>query len=47
MRRAAIWIRASQELIKRGGHVTIKNRFTDWIDEDGWNIDVFGGTNAP
>ena len=39
--------RIAGELIKRGGHVTIKNRFTDWIDEDGWNIDVFGGTNAP
>ena len=27
--------------------MTIKNRFTDWIDEDGWNLDVFGDTNAP
>ena len=36
--------RIAGELIKRGGHVTIKNRFTDWIDEDGWNIDGFGGT---
>ena len=39
--------RIAGELIKRGGHVTIKNRFTDWIDEDGWNIDVFGGTKLP
>ncbi len=39
--------RIAAELIKRGGEVTIKNRFTDWIEEDGWNIDVFGGANAP
>ena len=39
--------RIAGELIRRGGEVTIKNRFSDWIDEDGWNIDVFGGANAP
>ena len=33
---------ASRDLDSR-----IENRFTDWIDEDGWNIVVFGGTNAP
>ena len=38
--------RIAAELIKRGGEVTIKNRFTDWIEEDGWTIDAFGGTNA-
>ncbi|WEV64291.1 hypothetical protein [Bifidobacterium sp. ESL0732] len=35
------------ELIKRGGQVIIKNRFAAWIGEDGWDIDVFGGSNAP
>lgn len=39
--------RIAGELIKRGGHVTIKNRFTDWIDEDGWNIDVFRHQRSP
>lgn len=35
------------ELIKRGGEIIIKNRFSAWIGEDGWDIDVFGGSNAP
>lgn len=35
------------ELIKRGGEAIIKNRFSAWIGEDGWDIDVFGGNNAP
>ncbi len=35
------------ELISRGGEPIIKNRFSAWIGEDGWSIDVFGGTNAP
>lgn len=35
------------ELIKRGGEIIIKNRFAAWIGEDGWDIDVFGGANAP
>lgn len=35
------------ELIKRGGTDIIKNRYDVWIGEDGWNIDVFGGVNAP
>lgn len=39
--------RIAAELVKRGGEVIIKNRFSAWIDEDGWSIDVFGGLNAP
>lgn len=35
------------ELIRRGGDVTIKNRYAVWIAEDGWSVDVFGGRNAP
>lgn len=35
------------ELIKRGGDVIIKNRFSKWINKDGWEIDVFGGKNFP
>ena len=35
------------ELVLRGGDVIIKNRYTAWIGADGWNIDVFGGANAP
>lgn len=35
------------ELVMRGGEPVIKNRYAAWIGEDGWNIDVFGGRNAP
>lgn len=35
------------ELIKRGGSVIVKNRYSVWIAEDGWSVDVFGGANAP
>lgn len=35
------------ELMLRGGAPIIKNRYSAWIGEDGWNIDVFGGRNAP
>ena len=35
------------ELVRRGGEVMIKNRYSVWIAEDGWSIDVFGGANAP
>ena len=39
--------RIAAELIKRGGEVVIKNRYSVWIAEDGWSVDVFGGLNAP
>ena len=39
--------RIAAELIKRGGSVIIKNRYSVWIAEDGWSVDVFGGPNAP
>lgn len=39
--------RIAAELIKRGGAPIIKNRFSAWIGEDGWSLDVFGGANAP
>ena len=35
------------ELIRRGGVPIVKNRFSAWIGEDGWSIDVFGGVNSP
>ena len=35
------------ELIKRDGRIIIKNRYAAWIAQDGWSVDVFGGTNAP
>ncbi|WP_300768377.1 CYTH domain-containing protein [uncultured Bifidobacterium sp.] len=35
------------ELILRGGSVIVKNRFSIWLGEDGWSIDVFGGNNHP
>lgn len=31
----------------RGGCPIIKNRFSAWIGEDGWSLDIFGGANAP
>lgn len=39
--------RIAVELVKRGGRVVIKNRYSVWIAEDGWSVDVFGGPNAP
>ena len=39
--------RIAVELVRRGGSVIVKNRYSVWIAEDGWNIDVFGGVNAP
>ncbi|KFI88391.1 adenylate cyclase [Bifidobacterium reuteri DSM 23975] len=39
--------RIAAELVKRGGVIIIKNRYSAWIAEDGWSIDVFGGGNAP
>lgn len=39
--------RVAAEIVRRGGDVIIKNRYSAWIGEDGWNIDVFGGANAP
>ncbi|MBS6948130.1 MAG: hypothetical protein E6586_08260 [Bifidobacterium scardovii] len=35
------------ELVRRGGSSIVKNRFSVWLNEDGWSIDVFGGKNAP
>ena len=35
------------ELVLRGGSAIVKNRYPVWLGEDGWNIDVFGGPNAP
>ena len=35
------------ELVMRGGRPIIKNRFSAWIGEDGWSLDIFGGANAP
>jgi CYTH domain-containing protein len=34
------------ELVKRGGKTIIKNRYSAWIGQDGWVIDIFGGDNA-
>jgi len=34
-------------LIKRGANRIIKNRYSLWLDADGWVIDVFGGKNHP
>lgn len=39
--------RIAAELVRRGGDTVIKNRYSVWIAEDGWNVDVFGATNAP
>ena len=35
------------DLILRGGSPIVKNRYSAWLGEDGWSIDVFGGANAP
>ncbi|MFT8532058.1 hypothetical protein [Bifidobacterium aquikefiri] len=35
------------ELIARGGIPIIKNRYSVWIAEDGWDVDIFGAQNGP
>jgi adenylate cyclase len=35
------------ELVIRGSSLIVKNRYGIWLGEDWWNVDVFGGTNAP
>ena len=34
------------ELVLRGGTPIIKNRYSVWLGEDGWEIDVFGANNS-
>lgn len=35
------------ELARRGGAVIAKNRYSLWLDQDGWVIDQFAGANRP
>jgi CYTH domain-containing protein len=35
------------ELVLRSGLPIVKNRYSVWLGEDGWSIDVFGGANHP
>jgi len=35
------------ELVLRGSNLVIKERYSVWLGEDGWVVDVFGGENAP
>lgn len=35
------------EMIRRGGHRIVKNRYATWLGQDGWVLDVFGGQNHP
>ncbi|WP_334169387.1 hypothetical protein [Timonella senegalensis] len=34
-------------LLERGDNRIIKNRYSVWLDSDGWVIDVFGASNFP
>ena len=34
------------EMVARGGNRIVKTRYSTWIDEDGWVVDVFGGRNS-
>ena len=36
----------ARQIIRRSSNVVLKNRYSLWIDEDGWEFDVFGGQNA-
>ena len=38
--------RVGVEMVARGGNRIVKTRYSAWIDEDGWVIDVFGGKNS-
>lgn len=33
------------QILRRSTNMIVKNRFSLWIDEDGWVFDVFGGQN--
>ncbi|MFH5208480.1 hypothetical protein ACHIPZ_09740 [Antrihabitans sp. NCIMB 15449] len=35
------------QIVRRADHVIAKVRYSLWIDEDGWILDRFLGTNAP
>lgn len=35
------------EMVRRGGHRIVKNRYATWLGQDGWVVDVFGGGNHP
>lgn len=34
------------QILRRSVDLVLKNRFSLWIDEDGWEFDAFGGQNA-
>lgn len=40
-------INVGLNMIKRGRNRIVKNRYSVWLDTDGWVIDVFGGSNFP
>jgi CYTH domain-containing protein len=40
-------VTVGMEMIRRGGHRIVKNRYSVWLGADGWVIDVFGGANSP
>ena len=33
------------QILRRSSNIVLKNRYSLWIGEDGWQIDVFGGQN--
>lgn len=35
------------QVVRRGGLATVKTRYAVWLGNDGWSVDVFGGTNSP
>ncbi|BDR53664.1 hypothetical protein KIM372_15710 [Bombiscardovia nodaiensis] len=40
-------VNIAAELVVRGGSLIVKNRYGIWLGEDWWNVDIFGGLNAP
>lgn len=34
------------QILYRSTQLVLKNRYSIWVDEDGWEFDVFGGQNA-
>ena len=33
------------QILRRSPNVILKNRYSMWYDEDGWEFDIFGGQN--
>ena len=38
-------VSVADQILRRSANIIVKNRYSFWYDEDGWEFDVFGGQN--